>query len=173
MAKGDHMTQVEGIAALVEARRAVLDATGRIPAQQRERPFLGTWSLVDLLAHLAGWDEANLLAAHEVMEGRMPSFYAHVDPDWRTFNAILVAEHRRDSFDELLQHVRETHERLVEGLQAVPAAAFHKDFGVRFRGYKVTIARLAAAEAGDERTHCEQILGFVRALEDGASAHKC
>ena len=152
------------ILALEDVRMEILDAASRISESHCREMFLGSWCLLDLLAHLAGWDEANREAVREVMEGQLPSFYAHRDPDWRTYNAALVEKYRREGLNDQISLVRGSHFRLVEALKSVPAGAFNQDFGVRFRGYKVTVRRLMEAEAKDETIHLAQLREFEGSL---------
>lgn len=160
--------QQEVLSELIDARRQLLAAADALPPDKRDTIFLGTWSAADLIAHLAGWDDANLEAAHAVLSGRLPAFYAHHDRDWRSFNARLVAEYRRDDFAELLALVAETHRRLVEFLTAIPPDEFDRDTGVRFKGWRVTVARLLRAEASDERVHCSQLEEYSRQIQGSA-----
>ena len=149
------------LSSLSDTRASILDEAAQVPPGERETVFLGEWSLVDLLAHLAGWDFTNLVAAKEVQAGKSPGFYAHQDRGWKTFNAELVGTYRRDDFGELLALVRDSHQQLIAYLETVPAEAFEQDFGVRTRrGYKVTIARLLGAEWQDEVEHLKQIQDF-------------
>jgi len=150
------------IADLVDARRKILASAAALPPAQQGAVFLGEWSVKDLLAHLIGWDFANLEAAKEVLAGKLPSFYAHHDRDWKTYNARLVAEHKREDFAALLKAVEDSHRQLVEHLRTVPVEEFGKDRGLRFKGWKVTIAALLRVEASDERRHHEQIEEFRR-----------
>lgn len=142
---------------LVETRAQLIAAASCLDSPAQGRIYLGTWSVKDLLAHLAGWDEANLQAAQAVLAGELPAFYQHRDRDWQAFNALLVAEYRRDDFNELLRLVAASHQRLVEYLHSVPADLMAKDFGVRYRGYKVTLSRLLQSETADEQVHLKQI----------------
>lgn len=71
-------------------------------------------------------------------------------------------KHKKDSPQELLTKARESQGQLLEFLNTIPAENFNKDFGVRFRGYRVTIQRLLEAERGDEQTHLQQITDFFR-----------
>jgi hypothetical protein len=48
-------------------------------------------------------------------------------------------------------------------LETIRAEEFERDRGLRFRGYRVTIASLLAAESGDEEKHASQIASFARA----------
>lgn len=153
------------ISELVQTRGEILDAASSLSAVQQDRVFLGVWSVKDLLAHLVGWDLANLRAVQEILAGELPSFYAHYDRDWKTFNARLVAEHRKDDFTELLQSVQESHRRLVNFLETVPPEEFDKDRGLRFKRYKVTIARILHAEADDEKERHAQIVEFRDSAE--------
>jgi hypothetical protein len=118
-----------------------------------------------LIAHLIGWDYANLAAAKDIQAGKLPEFYAHYDEDWETFNAESVAKYKRDNFEELLALARESQGQLIAYLESIPAENIEKDFGVRTgRNYKVTIARLLQAELKDGREHLKQIQEFSATL---------
>jgi hypothetical protein len=148
----------ELIFALLETRTAILQEASQLSPAAQNTVFLGVWSVVDLIAHLVGWDFTNLAAAKDIQAGKLPEFYAHYDKDWKTYNAELVAKYKRDDFEELLALARDSQGQLIAYLESVPAEAFEKDFGMRSgRNYKVTIARLLQAEWKDEQEHLEQI----------------
>ncbi len=100
-AKKDHI-----IAGLIEARRNILDAVSSLSPAQQDEVFLGVWSAKDLLAHLVGWDLANLESAKEIPAGKLPSFYSHYGRDWQGFNIRLVAEHKRDDFADIISAIK-------------------------------------------------------------------
>ena len=150
------------VADLIESRREILDAATRLSPEQQDTVFLGVWSVQDLLAHLVGWDQANLAAAGEVLAGELPAFYAHHDRDWQTYNDILVAQHKKAGWGEMVASVQGSHRELVAYVRTIPAEELDWDRGVRYKGYKVTIARLLQAEAGDERRHAAQIREYWR-----------
>ena len=152
----------ELISGLAETRQAILDAAAALDPAQQDEVFLGVWSVKDLLAHLAGWDFANLEAAQAVLRGELPAFYAYHGRDWQTYNARLVKKYGKSGFVELISLAAQTHQKLVDFLLKVPAEEFDKDQGVRFKGYKVTIARLLQAETRDEQIHCTQIKELAR-----------
>jgi hypothetical protein len=85
----------------------------------------------------------------------------HRDRD-ETYNAMLVRKHKKGTFRELIAEARASQECLLEFLNTVPPENFNKDFGVRFRGYKVTVQRLLEAERGDEQTHLQQIMNCFK-----------
>jgi hypothetical protein len=147
---------------LIETRQNILAEASRFSAAQYDRVFIGIWSIKDLFAHLIGWDKTNLAAVKRVLKGNLPTFYKYRDHDWQTYNAMLVKKHKLDSLDELGGTAIASHKKLVDFLQTIPPEHFNKDFGVRFRGYKVTIQRLLEAELQDEQTHRQQIKDFLQ-----------
>jgi hypothetical protein len=148
------------ISALIEARQNILREVSDLSDEHQDRVFLGIWSVRDLLAHLTGWDYTNIDAIQEVMAGRLPSFYDHHDRDWQTYNAMLVKQYKRGSFNDQIASVRDSQHKLIEFLETIPPEDFNKDFGVRFRGYKVTVQRLMEADIKDVQIHCKQITDF-------------
>lgn len=149
------------ISALEEARGKILEVASALPPEKGDEVFLGVWSVKDLLAHLAGWDYTNIEATKSILQGEVPEFYAHHDRDWATYNALLVARHKKAGYEELLTSVEESHRALITCQGTVPAEEFDRDRGVRFKRYKVTIARLLQAEAEDEEEHYVQIKEFA------------
>ena len=149
------------IADLIETRKKILDAASLLTPSEQDKVFLGVWSVKDLLAHLVGWDLANKEAAEAVLAGEVPGFYAHYDRDWQSYNARLVKEHKGDRFDGLLASVKDSRQKLIDFLKTVPSGEFAKDKGVRFKGYKVTVARILQAEIDDEKTHYAQVKEFA------------
>jgi len=150
------------IADLAEARSALLQAALFLPPVAQDTPFLGAWSAHDIVAHLIGWDHANLEAIEAVLAGRLPAFYAAYDPDWRSFNTQLVRQHKQPSLAATLAAAQASHLALLDRLEALPAGDMLRDAGVRSpRGRRVTIGMLLTAEAGDERKHADQIRTFA------------
>ena len=161
MATQSQIRRKEGLlSGLIEVRQKILQEVIPISDEERDQPFLGIWSIKDMLAHLAGWDYANLEGVRAVLVGMLPPFYSYHDRDWKKYNAILVAKYKQDSFPELMELLSISQRALTEFLGTVPAEAFNKDFGVRFRGYKVTVQRLLEAETRDEQIHYQQIQDY-------------
>ena len=94
-------------------------------------------------------------------EGSVPEFYSHRDRDWATYNAVLVERHKTGEYAELLYSLETSHRALMNFLATVPADEFDRDQGVRYKRYKVTIARLLRSEADDEEEHYRQIKEFA------------
>jgi hypothetical protein len=149
------------LSSLVEARQQLLDTASSIPIERHEQVFLGIWSIKDLLAHLIGWDYSNIEAIKAVSEGRLPEFYAHIDKDWHSYNAHLVSLHKKGTVADLIKNAQASQRALVDQLTIIPARELFQENGVRYRGYKVTIARLIEAETEDEEVHSVQVKEFV------------
>ena len=149
---------------LKAVRESILSEALKLPTDAHNKIFLGTWTVRDLLAHLAGWDAANLQAANAILDGQLPEFYEHHDRDWKIYNAMLVVLYKRPTLAEQVAQARETQKQLLTFLQALPAEDINLDSGVRFRGIKVTIARILQAELDDEKTHFEQVFEFRKSL---------
>ena len=145
---------------LKAVRESILAEALALPSDAHTHIFLGTWTVMDLLAHLAGWDAANQRAARDVLDSLLPEFYEHHDHDWKLYNAMLVAIYKRPTLKEQVELARDTQRQLLDYLQTLPAEDFNRDTGVRFKGIKITIARLLQAELDDEKTHFEQIFVF-------------
>jgi hypothetical protein len=148
------------IGEMQRVRSELLIEVAGLSRRERDTVFLGIWSVRDLLAHLAGWDFANLDAAKSIIAGRLPSFYDYHDRDWQTYNAMLVRKYRRNTFREIQGTLKESQQKLVDYLQTVPPEYFNRDFGVHFRGYRVTIRRLLQADIKDVEIHHQQIVDF-------------
>ncbi len=150
------------LADLRKTRDDILKEMKALSAKKRDMVFPGIWSVKDLMAHLAGWDYTNLDAVGSVLAGKLPAFYKYRDRDWQTYNAMLVAKYKRDSFRELLSLIKSSQKELIDFLQPLPPESFGRDFGVRYRGYKVTIRRLLEADIKDGRVHFQQIKDFFK-----------
>jgi hypothetical protein len=141
----------EIISGLVAARTLLLDSAISLAPRAQDEVFLGEWSVKDLLAHLVGWDHTNLSAVEEILAGQKPGFWAHYDRDWKSYNAQLVAEYKRDGFSELATAAEQSHRELIDYLQTVPADQYLK---------RRQIGSLLRAETEDEEEHHRQIQEF-------------
>lgn len=146
---------------LREVRSSILGVSALFSQEGAEQIFLGSWSLLDLLAHLVGWDYTNIEASGEILRGEIPSFYDKYDKDWKSFNAGLISDYKRDSLDEMIARVWESHEKLVHFIEGLSPEQIFKDHGVRRGSYKVIISRILEADKQDVSEHLRQIRAFV------------
>ena len=69
-------SKAEILSGLSQVRKEIIESLSCLPEPRQNERFLGEWSLKDLLAHFAGWDQANLEAIQALQSGRLPAFYA-------------------------------------------------------------------------------------------------
>ena len=156
------------IAELAESRAEVIEAVLALSPAAQEEPFLGAWSAHDIVAHLIGWDHANMEAIEAIRVGRLPEFYAAYDAGWRTFNAGLVRQHKQAALAATLTAAQASHRALLDRLTALPSGDVDRDYGVRSPGRRrVTVGMLLSAEAHDERRHAGQLRAFASQPQDG------
>lgn len=143
-------------------RLDILEAARTFRPQDVEQRFVGWWTVLDLLAHLRGWDMTNRQAAEEILAGKLPSFYAEYDKDWASYNAKLVAQYQEVNLADMIAATEASHELLLQYLEGLSPEEVMTDQGVRHGQYKVIISRLLEAEKKDERRHLQQIRGFLQ-----------
>lgn len=148
----------EIISGLGAARKKILDVASELPPDKLDGVFLGVWSVMDLLAHLVGWDYTNMDAVMDIREGKPPHVFEYWDPDWVQYNAELVKKHKRQDFDEILQLITESHNALIEFIGTLPGEDIEKDYGIHSPdGTNITIEWFLQFEIDDEGRHYQQI----------------
>lgn len=116
-----------------------------------------------MLAHLVGWDYTNIDAVNDIRAGKPPRVIEHWDPGWVKYNAELVRRYKPDSWVELLEAIRQSHQALIERVGTVPAEDIEKDFGLRSpNGTNVTVEWFLQAEIDDEGKHYQQIQEWLK-----------
>jgi hypothetical protein len=145
---------------LKEVRAQIMETTLSMPKEKLDQPFLGVWTLKDLLAQLVGWDFSNLDAIKNLLSGKLPAFFHYVDKDWQKYNAQLAERYRAQDFQSLLQALNESHAKLIECIEELPDEIFENDHGVEYQGNLITVSRLLEIEAQDERTRLSLMRAF-------------
>ena len=82
----------------------------------------GHWSVRDLMAHVATWEEEALHALPIIVDGgRLPKYASQGGID--AFNARNQEAKRELSLDKLRQEMDATHQRLLAYVQRAPESA--------------------------------------------------
>lgn len=92
----------------------------------------GDWSVKDMLAHVATWEEEALKYLPLILAGGRPPRYASyggID----AFNARMTEAKRRLSLAEAQRHLEETHRQLIAYLRRVPEEQFATETRFRHR----------------------------------------
>lgn len=137
----------------IESRWAAFNqATAGLRDDALQEPgVVGEWSVKDLIAHVAAWEEETLEALPVIMEGERPPRYGDVD----AFNARLNEANSRLSLDEARRALETSHQRLLSFLADVPERWYATE--TRFRH------RLRLDTWGHYPEHTEAILAWRKA----------
>ena len=140
------------------ARADLLTALDAVPASCRTERWYGEWSLRDIVAHLAVWQEGCAVALEALAHGeppRIPGFDEAAGGE--AVNAARAAEHRDDSWEQvmhLLRGARQRHEAAVRALAGAVEPASYAEGR--------TAHRLAVMPGGHDRSHAGPILEWRR-----------
>jgi hypothetical protein len=131
--------------------QALLQTWQGLPEDIRLRPgAVGYWSVRDVMAHIATWDEEARKALPLILEGRPLPRYMGID----AFNARQQERKRHLSLEQVEAELFSTHENLVSFLKTVTESAFDSPrFMKRLRldtisHYREHASQLAAWRAG-------------------------
>ncbi len=119
------------LTATLRANRArLLALLDGLPEEQMLIPdLIGRWSIKDLLAHLAGWEDWAVQVLTVVPPGEtMPAAYAEALADFDAFNAESVAERDDYSPDEQLVELERVHEELIGMVERLGADGLAQTF---------------------------------------------
>jgi len=157
------LAQIRKNALLGDIRRTrsdLLEAAGRVPAELRTLTAVDGYSVLEVLARLTGWDDANFQAVDAVRAGHLPDFYAYAERGWSTFNDKLAQDYASMDYAALVTRVRSSQQRLLDVVDGLPPEDLERDYGVRFKKTKITISRLLRAQMLDEQA----LIRTLRAL---------
>ena len=140
------------------ARSELLSALDGVPPTRRTELWYGEWSLRDIVAHLAVWQEGCAAALESLARGeppRIPGF----DPEagGEAFNAARAAEHRHESWEQVMALLHAARERHEAAVRALPGAVGPERYQEGRTAY-----RLAAMPGSHDRGHLEPVLGWRR-----------
>ena len=93
----------------------------------------GDWSVKDLMAHVAWWEEETLKHLPDVAQGKRLPRYADLYGGLDAFNRLMWEKWRRASLAEVRQYMLDTHRRLLEYIQAAPDELLQTDTRFRHR----------------------------------------
>ncbi len=116
-------TKSHALAQLESERERLEEAIAALePGRMLEGGVVGEWSVKDVLAHLADWEEHMLewvdaARRGERVRGPEPGL------NWRQlkqFNARVYERHRGERLDEMVEYFRTAHARFMEMVAAMP-----------------------------------------------------
>ncbi len=84
-----------------------------------ERPFVGNWSLRDIVGHIATWESEVLAALRELRHGRRPTLLDFEPAKIHEFNEDHVERKRDINFWSLYEQLKGTRARLLEQIDEI------------------------------------------------------
>lgn len=113
------MNKRETLDQLVKSRLVFLHTIdGLSESQISQIPVEGTWTVQDLLAHLATWEKACLLPLRSYAAGG--AFIPELIPDDLAWNEAQSQIWRRQSFPEILAEYQAVREEIMALMSALP-----------------------------------------------------
>lgn len=156
------MTKREVIKSLDEVRQKIVSLITPLNEEKWCEVFLGKWTVADFVGHLIGWDIWGRKATKEILQGKLPSYYADEEPDWVRINDKLVKNYKKGNKKDLLAAVKKSHTQLLAELKKVPEKLLDKDFNIRFEGKKITLTSDTMDQALDEEIHLKQVRNWLK-----------
>ena len=153
--------QADLVDSFVRMRETLLREADAVPPEMRETPFVGHWDLMDVLAHLVGWDYTNLRAIEEFRQGQTPEFYRHYDSGWASYNQQLIDHYGSSDWVALRSALEKSQAAVVGVLRGLSTEELTRELSNAGRRRPVTIAGILRAAVQDEQEHIEQIRSFM------------
>lgn len=152
---GERETAIQELHSNTEKLLAEINA---MPEAKLTETFLGTWSVREILVHIAGWDNILGEAMERMGRGERPAPEGVNLGDTDGMNASFVEQAKGKSVPAIRKDLETGMARLEAGAKALPED--------RFEGDK-TAMRLLRGMAGHPAEHIDQIRTF-KAGQTGA-----
>lgn len=112
------------LARIEEEWQKLLALTEAMPPEIMERPgAVGSWSVKDLLGHIATWEEESLRALKGLLRGEDVPVYPKA-AEIRRFNAREVERRRGKTLEEVREEFLQAHRELMAFLEGLPGDLF-------------------------------------------------
>lgn len=119
------------------------------------------WSPRDVVAHCVGWNRYTIQGTQEILRG-VPIFYLEDEAnDFSTVNQVSVERYSAVARDRLLSELDASFGELGAFLRRLSASQWDHDFGVRHRGYILTVENNVDGLRQDYDKHRETIETWV------------
>jgi hypothetical protein len=101
--------------------RALHEAIHGLNEDHMTEAWLGTWSIREIVAHMAGWHREMTPALERIARGERPVPDGVSYDDVDTWNAKFAAAGRNTAVADLLLELDKTHEFFIQAAARVPA----------------------------------------------------
>jgi hypothetical protein len=111
------------LASVDESRRKLLAAIEGLTDDQMMKPVVGDWSVKDLLAHVASYEEMALPDIERVARGDAPALAAFDLKRVDEYNAMIMSLRRHFSLDQARRELDIIRSSLLEAVSRLPDSA--------------------------------------------------
>jgi hypothetical protein len=114
----------DAVAALETTRRETLEAINGIPEDKLTVPAFGTWSVKDVLCHLASWEQLAVADLQRVGRGHIPQLATFRPEEVDNWNAWLMRSRNLFPLPQVMFELEDSRRQLVDALNALPDNLF-------------------------------------------------
>jgi uncharacterized protein (TIGR03083 family) len=144
---------------LNQSRSAMQRALSSVDTQREICPG---WTIREVLAHIAGWDDVVTSTVHSHLAGQTPPPLEV--PGIDAYNALLIARCETLAYEEVVQYWRAARRQFVEAIAEAPPEKLRDRVEFPW-GETGNIARGVSILVEHEREHATEILEMMSAKE--------
>ncbi len=120
------------------------------------REIYPQWTIKEILAHIAGWDEVVTAALRAHAGGNEPDALAVKGVD--AYNALLAQACEPLTVEQVVKDWKQARSQLKAALSELPPEKFREPLNYPW-GWRGSVAQVVAILADHEKEHAEDILG--------------
>ena len=122
------------------------------------------WSPRDVLAHLVGWNRYTIKGSKQIMERESPLYFDEPGEDFCKVNEVLVKKYSTTDRKKLINELDISLGELKDFLRSISENEWEKDFGVRYKGYSITIRNSVEGLIKDYIKHKKDVEDWIENL---------
>lgn len=114
----------DAIAGLEAARKETLDSINGIPEEKMAIAAFGSWSVKDVLCHLASWEQFAVPDLQRLSRGHIPQLATLRLEEIDDWNAGLMRSRNLFSLPQAMFELEESRHQFIDALNAQPEGVF-------------------------------------------------
>lgn len=101
---------------LAKARKELITTIDKVSKNKIDNPFLGDWNLKDLVSHLTGWADYQVLVLDTFAKGESPPEPGKID----VFNQRSTTERKTQSWNLIYEEFKNKSQKLIDKYANLP-----------------------------------------------------
>ncbi len=114
----------DAIAVLEAVRRETLDAIDGIPEEKMTVAAFGTWSVKDVLCHLASWEQFAVPDLQRIGRGHIPQLATLRREEVDDWNVGLMRSRNLFPLPQAMSELEDSRRQFIDALNAQPEGVF-------------------------------------------------